>query len=97
MHPNKALGTDGLPALFFQMYWAIIGKDVTKLALDILNNHHNPVDINSTFITLVHKHKNPITLKDFRPISLFNMAMKDVTKAILNQLKLILPDIISED
>ncbi|MCI24354.1 hypothetical protein A2U01_0045537, partial [Trifolium medium] len=39
MKPLAAPGPDGLPALFYQNYWDIIGNDITKMALDILNNN----------------------------------------------------------
>lgn len=61
MHPLKSPGPDGLPALFFQKYWGIVGRDVTKLPLDILNNNRSPEDINKTFIVLIPKGKNPVS------------------------------------
>lgn len=97
MHPTKAPGPYGLPSLFFQKYWSIVGRGVTKLAMDILNHYKNPVYRNSAFITLIPKHKNPSTPKYFRPISMCNMVMKIVTRAIANRLKGILPYIISEE
>ncbi|XP_058751474.1 uncharacterized protein LOC131624535 [Vicia villosa] len=46
MHPTKSPGSNGLPALFFQKYWNIVGSDVTAVALDILNNQRDPSAIN---------------------------------------------------
>jgi len=94
MHPLKAPGPDGLPALFFQKYWHIVGREVQDLALSILNTGEQPHDINKTFLVLIPKGKNPSTPKDFRPISLCNVVMKIVTKAITNRLKHTLGDVI---
>lgn len=82
MHPTESHGLDGLLALFFQKYWTIARRDVTNLALDILNHDRNPADINSTFTTLIPKHKNPSPPKDFRPISTCNFVMKVITLQI---------------
>jgi hypothetical protein len=41
VHNMKSLaapGSDGLPAKFYQQYWAIIGTDITTICLNILNN-----------------------------------------------------------
>ncbi|CAJ2671909.1 unnamed protein product [Trifolium pratense] len=94
MHPLKAPGPDGLPALFYQKYWHIVGVEVQNLALSILNQNGDPRDINKTFLVLIPKGKNPTSPKDFRPISLCNVVMKIVTKTIANRLKLTLPDVI---
>ncbi|KAL5544517.1 hypothetical protein UlMin_008301 [Ulmus minor] len=48
MHPSKAPGSDGLPALFFQQFWGILGEDITREALNILNGRG--IDSHSAFV-----------------------------------------------
>lgn len=96
MSPIKAPGPDGLPALYFQKYWHIVGQDVSQLVMDILNNNRDPGDINSTHIILIPKCKNPASPKYFRPISLCNLGMKMVSKTLANRIKKILPDIVDD-
>lgn len=100
IHSMKSLsapGPDGLPTLFYQHYWSIIGTDIIALCLDILNSGKDPSSINHTNIWLIPKNKNPNTPKDFRPIALCNVTLKIITKIIANRLKPILPSIISEN
>lgn len=63
----------------------------------MLNEEQEFQDMNKTFIVLIPKCKNPSSPKDFRPISLFNMIMKIVTKTIANRLKALLPAVIDEE
>ena len=97
MHPTKALGPDGMSATFFQNYWGIVGNDVTCMVLNVLNNNMSLIEINRTNITLVPKIKNPTNMTDFIPISLCNVVYKLISKVLANRLKIILPQIISEN
>jgi hypothetical protein len=90
-----APGPDGLPALFYHNYWDIIGLDVSKVVLDILNNGGDPSQFNKTHICLIPKTNNPLHPSDFRPISLCNVTLKIITKTIANRIKPVLHDIIS--
>ena len=96
MGPTKAPGPDGMPAFFFQRYWHIIGDDIIKAALNILNGNDHLHEINHTYIVLIPKIKAPQDLTHYRPISLCNVVYKQVSKTLANRLKVILPRIISE-
>uniref|UniRef100_A0A2N9G6K5 Reverse transcriptase domain-containing protein n=1 Tax=Fagus sylvatica TaxID=28930 RepID=A0A2N9G6K5_FAGSY len=96
MAPLKAPGPDGLPPVFFQKYWHLIGEDVTKAVLTCLNTGKILKAINHTHITLIPKVKNPEDVKEFRPISLCNVIYKLISKVLTNRLKSMLPHIVSE-
>ena len=96
MEPLKAPGLDGLPSLFFQHYWQLVGDDVTEAVLSCLTSSVIPPSINRTFITPIPKVKSPSKVFEFRPISLCNIIYKLVSKVIANKLKGVLPLIISE-
>jgi ribonuclease HI len=96
MAPLKAPGPDGLPPLFYQRFWPVVGQDVTRGVLSCLNSGQLLTSINHTFITLIPKVKNPERVTEFRPISLCNVIYKLVSKVVANRLKIILPHIISD-
>ncbi|KAA3464007.1 reverse transcriptase [Gossypium australe] len=87
MGPLKAPGSDGFPALFFQKYWHIVGKEVLEYCLGILNDGKEIESANTTDIVLIPKVSQPITLVNFRPISLCTVMYKLVTKTIANRLQ----------
>ena len=65
LKPHVATGPDGMPALFYQQFWSIVGKDVASFALKILNGGGNPSNINYTYISLIPKKKKPKVPGDF--------------------------------
>jgi hypothetical protein len=95
MAPMKAPGPDGFNEGFFQKNWDVVGPEVCKAVLFSLNNATISNDLNSTFIALIPKVKNPTFVTDFRPISLCNVIYKIISKVLANRLKIILPQIIS--
>ena len=67
------------------------------MVLRVLNGDEQSTEINGTFIVLIPKVQNPLSLNQFRPISLCNVVYKIISKALANRLKMVLPDIISEE
>jgi hypothetical protein len=95
MAPLKAPGPNGFNAGFFQKHWDIVGPEVCKAILYFFNNATLDSVLNSTFIALIPKMSSPTSVTKFRPISLCNVLYKIISKVLANQLKVILPNIIS--
>ena len=96
MGPLKAPGPDGMPPIFFQSYWHVVGKDITTAVLYCLHSGTLLPSLNHTYVTLIPKTKSPERVTEYRPISLCNVVYKLIAKVLANRLKKILPHVISE-
>jgi hypothetical protein len=83
----KAPRLDGMSACFFQQNWALIGMEVCRGILKILNCGVTPSQLNLTYIALIPKKQNPKCVNEFRPINLCNMLYKLVSNVLANRLK----------
>lgn len=65
----------------------MIRQEVTIASLAVLNDGAPINDWNDTIVTLIPNLKNPMTLKDYRPISLCNVGYKIISRAMTNRLR----------
>ncbi|XP_062013879.1 uncharacterized protein LOC133730268 [Rosa rugosa] len=95
MYPTKSPGPDGMPPLFFQHYWELIGDEVTEAVQSFLHSGQLLRQITFTHICLITKLNDPEHMSDLRPIALCNVIYKICSKVIANRLELILLELIS--
>ncbi|KAK3195888.1 hypothetical protein Dsin_027198 [Dipteronia sinensis] len=88
----KTPESDGFHTLFFQKIWQVVGGDVTRVCLSVLNGESSIRIFNKTNVVLVLKKNNHVLLRDFRPISLCYVIYKIISKAMATHL---IPAIIS--
>lgn len=96
MHPDKAPGPDGMSVFFFQKFWDVIGEEVTMECLKNMNGRAPLEDWNATTVTMIPKVATPMTMKEYRPISLCNVCYKIVACALTNRLRPILKHTVNE-
>ena len=73
-----------------------MGIDVSFAILDFLNSGRMLGSINFTHIVLIPKVTSPQRMSQFRPISLCNVLYKIASKVLVNRMKYILPQVISD-
>lgn len=86
--PNdRALGPDGFTALFYKVAWGVIKHDIINAfnALWSLDARSFNL-VNDALMVLLQKREHPVTLKDYRPISLMHSFSKLFTKCLARRL-----------
>ncbi|XP_010674016.1 uncharacterized protein LOC104890294 [Beta vulgaris subsp. vulgaris] len=91
----KAPGPDGIPAMFYQKYWSIVGKDIWQAVSHFFSSGFLLKEWNYTNICLIPKKERPEEASQFRPISMCNVIYKAISKLISNRLKPILKSVVS--
>ncbi|XP_016743147.1 uncharacterized protein [Gossypium hirsutum] len=97
MDPRKALGIHRLLGSFFKEHWSTVGSDVLRMCQDVLQGNKNVDCVNDTLLVMIPKVKNPCEMTNFHPINLCRVIYKIISKALANQLKVVLPQCISQN
>ena len=90
MPVNKSPGPDGFTSEFFKESWSIVGKDFMLAIQSFFKNGFLPKGVNSTILALIPKKNEAKVMKDYRPISCYNVIYKVISKILAIQLKTIL-------
>jgi len=88
---------DGFLAEFYSHFWGLLGRDL----VDTLNFSFREGFLSALqrqgILRVLCKKDNPLSLKNWKPISLLNLDFKIVTKALSNHIRKVLPNILNED
>lgn len=98
MPNNKAPGPDGFPAEFYKEFWNILAPTFYKMLQETKENGRIPPNMNSAYINLLlNPGKDPMSPTSYRPISLINVDLKIICKALARRIEKITPLIIHPD
>lgn len=82
MHPEKAPGSDGMTALFFQHSWHIIKEDLVVMVNNFLVSWVMDPRLNTLNICMIPKMERLTRMTKLRPIGLFNVGYKIILKVL---------------
>lgn len=97
INPDKSPGPDGMNAGFYRHHWEIIKQGVIPYVKTFFHQNHLDPKLNQTHVCLIPKIDSPSSIRDYRPISLSNVAYKIISKILAERLKPYLNGAISEN
>ena len=92
---HKAPGPDGIHAFSFHAFWDIVKEDVTRAIQAFFHSGSLFKLLNHSYIFLIPKKPFPDEVSHFRPMSLYNVIYKVMSKVIVNRLKLVMDSLIT--
>ncbi|KAJ4778130.1 RNA-directed DNA polymerase (reverse transcriptase)-related family protein [Rhynchospora pubera] len=95
--PDKAPGPDGLSARFIRTNWDTLGPVFSQEIVAWFTTKSIPARQAHTNLVLVPKTKNPMSVTQYRPISVSNVIYKTFAKILSLRLKHLLPNLISSE
>jgi hypothetical protein len=86
MEYNKALGPDGFPTEFYQVFWEVLKHDLMALFEEFQNGNLPLYSLNFGTIILLPKCKEAITIQQYKPIYSLNVSFKIFNKVAINRI-----------
>ena len=97
-HRKNTWYTDGLPCEFYKVFWKDVGETLTEALNFSYQTGKLAVSQRRGIVKLIpKKDADPNLIKNWRPLTLLNCDYKIASKAIANRIKIVLPELISED
>ena len=97
MKNNKSPRPDGIPAEFYKIYWSYIKHDLSKIYTKGLEDKELAYSQYLALITFLYKKRRREDIQNWRPISLFNVDYKTLSKTLAIPIKNVLPSIVHEE
>jgi len=94
---NKSPGPDGFTNEFIKECWPLIADDFIMMCQQFHSSQISISSINNSFIVLIPKNESPLTVNDYRPISLLNSSIKLLTKLLANRLQQRIKDLVHQN
>lgn len=83
--PLKALGLDNMHWIFYERCWPIIGKNTFHMIQACLQYGHILKHLKIIYLSLIRQKGSRVKVNDCRPISLFNVSNKFISKLLANR------------
>ncbi|XP_060972563.1 uncharacterized protein LOC115717820 [Cannabis sativa] len=93
LHLLKAPGPDRFSGCFFRKYWDVVGSNLCATVKEFFSSGSVHPKLNNTFICLIPKVEFPMSVDQFRPISLCNFSYKVIEKILSNRLRPLMNDL----
>uniref|UniRef100_A0A803PK89 RNase H type-1 domain-containing protein n=1 Tax=Cannabis sativa TaxID=3483 RepID=A0A803PK89_CANSA len=95
LHLLKAPGPDRFSGCFFRKYWDVVGSNLCATVKEFFSSGSMHPKLNNTFICFIPKVEFPMSVDQFRPISLCNFSYKVIEKILSNRLRPLMNDLVS--
>ncbi|KAI3794371.1 hypothetical protein L1987_37001 [Smallanthus sonchifolius] len=93
---ERAPGPDGLNFKFIKHFWPLFEEDFENVFREFFFSGRLNCGSGSSFISLVPKVKDPVSLNNFRPINLVGVLSKTISKVLTNRMRKVLHEVISD-
>ncbi len=95
---NKSPGSDGLTHEFYKTFIGTLAPVLLKVYKSMEERREVPESMGLGVITILYKNKgSPLSLGNYRPLSLLNTDYKILTKVLTNRIKEVVGNIISQN
>lgn len=97
MQWEQQSGSDGFTLDFFKRFWPLLKGDLMSRGNDFHSKGTLVKSINSSFVALIPKNKNPQDLYEYLPICLVGSIYKILAKLLTSRIKVVIGKLVSSN